>query len=354
MRIPLLSLLFIACSLLYGQDSVDFFNPYPEGYYETNVTRLVRTKGDDDTFMLRLQLIQHVNPENWRKDRVSVKQFYDGVPYLVTVQHFDTIFEKSNDSTFEYELLGGDNEVSMVFSPKGLVLHNLRHLQFLLDHYTLDTSINEHGTSVYKTGRSGDSIYYTYWHVFAGDSSIDHHQVHVRKIEKQEFQKRYEDDRSSMRYWKKYEPAAEKGIGEKEKRKSELVDSTIQWLQRFNITPNPIQRNQQGYTILYFYFDACLPCLYLKPVLADLSKNASISIVAVNTADEDTAMVLRNVSKHKLAHLPVVLSPDEAVSSFFHVSPVPTVIVFDSTGKELFRREGYTTELVEELKKLAK
>jgi len=112
-------------------------------------------------------------------------------------------------------------------------------------------------------------------------------------------------------------------------------------------------------TVLDFWATWCKPCMKFIPKLVELHaefKDKGVQFIGI---DEDSP---RNISKVKpLAHsigitYPVLLDTDQALMTDLLVGSLPTLIIFDNTGKVLFTHEGYShgdeDKIREEIEKL--
>jgi len=81
-----------------------------------------------------------------------------------------------------------------------------------------------------------------------------------------------------------------------------------------------------------FGSNSCLPCRQLRPILQEIEKE----------------------QKGKLEVLVIDIYEHRSLAARYRIQVMPTLVFFDSTGKEVFRREGFMpkTALMEELKKV--
>ena len=81
-----------------------------------------------------------------------------------------------------------------------------------------------------------------------------------------------------------------------------------------------------------FGSNSCIPCRQLRPILQEIKKE----------------------QEGKLEVLVIDIYKHRSLAAQHHIQVMPTLVFFDSTGKEVFRRQGFMpkTALMEELKKV--
>lgn len=84
--------------------------------------------------------------------------------------------------------------------------------------------------------------------------------------------------------------------------------------------------------LMDFGSNSCIPCRQLRPILQEIRKE----------------------QKGKLEVLVIDIYKYQALASQYRIQVMPTLVFFDSTGKEVVRRQGFMpkTALMEELKKI--
>lgn len=87
----------------------------------------------------------------------------------------------------------------------------------------------------------------------------------------------------------------------------------------------------------------CAPCVQELPGLAALA-GAEKGKLAVVTVSQDSPgqgdKVKAFLASHRVAALPAWLDPDNTLASTFHADVLPTTVLFDRDGKEVWRLTG--------------
>ncbi|MFH1122445.1 MAG: thioredoxin family protein, partial [Pseudomonadota bacterium] len=81
-----------------------------------------------------------------------------------------------------------------------------------------------------------------------------------------------------------------------------------------------------------FGSNSCIPCRQLRPILQEIRKEQAGNL----------EVLVIDIYKH------------QALAGQYRIQVMPTLIFFDSTGKEVFRHQGFMpkTALMEQLKKV--
>lgn len=97
-------------------------------------------------------------------------------------------------------------------------------------------------------------------------------------------------------------------------------------------------------TVVDFWASWCKPCVSAIPKLNELYsefKDQGVQFIGVNVdGPRNQAKVKPLVSSLNVGY-PVVFDPDQELSSMMNVSALPTLIIFNAKGKEVFVHEGF-------------
>jgi thiol-disulfide isomerase/thioredoxin len=112
-------------------------------------------------------------------------------------------------------------------------------------------------------------------------------------------------------------------------------------LRQLNGTPLPLAPLRGKVLVLSFWATWCGPCRELEPQFVQVAKgytgNPDIAFYAVNT-DEDESLVAPFLA-HEKWDVPTVYA--DGLDEFMKVDSLPTVLLFDRTGKITYRINGY-------------
>lgn len=115
-------------------------------------------------------------------------------------------------------------------------------------------------------------------------------------------------------------------------------------LRRIDGTTMPLDPLRGKVTVLSFWATWCGPCRQAEPIVSEVAKdyagNQDVAVLAVDT-DEDETLVASFVAREKW-RMPAVFA--DGLDDFLNVATLPTVIVFDRSGKVSFRVEGIDSE----------
>lgn len=92
-----------------------------------------------------------------------------------------------------------------------------------------------------------------------------------------------------------------------------------------------LSEQKAPYVLLNFWASWCVPCLKEFPSLVKLRKNISeenLLVVGINNDLENPRSVVKKFIKKYQLNFPQVLDKDESLTDFFHVSTLPTSILF--------------------------
>ncbi|EGB15717.1 alkyl hydroperoxide reductase/ Thiol specific antioxidant/ Mal allergen [Pseudodesulfovibrio mercurii] len=100
-----------------------------------------------------------------------------------------------------------------------------------------------------------------------------------------------------------------------------------------------LETNAGRPTMLFFWASWCPSCKQQIPELEELrkTKGDKINIVALSV-DENRDALTRYMDKHPM-DVPVYWG-DQAVARKFRVEAIPTLVIFDKTGKQIFAQAG--------------
>ncbi|WP_207264098.1 TlpA disulfide reductase family protein [Desulfovibrio sp. Huiquan2017] len=92
-------------------------------------------------------------------------------------------------------------------------------------------------------------------------------------------------------------------------------------------------------TMLFFWATWCPSCKQQIPELAELQKTRGdgINVIALSV-DENEDALKRYLDKHPLG-VPVYWG-DQALARKFRVEAIPTLVIFDKNGKQIFAQAG--------------
>ena len=84
----------------------------------------------------------------------------------------------------------------------------------------------------------------------------------------------------------------------------------------------------------------CAPCIKELPTLDRLSVERQMTVVAISQDDAPQSVVQKFLDGHEIVYLDAYHDPDMALSSAFGVQILPTTLLFDAKGKEVWRFTG--------------
>lgn len=134
------------------------------------------------------------------------------------------------------------------------------------------------------------------------------------------------------------------------------------WIILFSTSPSfassdtalgPYQLKGQP-TLVDFWASWCTPCLISFPLLQKIQVEyqGQVQFIAVNM-DSDLKAKDRFLKKNPLSFLHVT-DTDKELKSRFKVQALPTTLIFDSQGKEVFRLRGFDEGHEEKIRKALK
>jgi thiol-disulfide isomerase/thioredoxin len=84
----------------------------------------------------------------------------------------------------------------------------------------------------------------------------------------------------------------------------------------------------------------CAPCIKELPTLERLQAERSMKVVAVSQDNGPQSAVEDFLDSHQLLHLGAYHDPEMALSSALGVQVMPTTILYDAAGREVWRFTG--------------
>lgn len=112
-------------------------------------------------------------------------------------------------------------------------------------------------------------------------------------------------------------------------------------------------------TIVDFWATWCKPCVLAIPKLNEIYQDYSgrgVNFVSVNVDGPRNQAKVKPFAKAMGVSYPILLDPNQELVNELNVSAYPTLIVFNSKGKEVFVHEGFNLGdekiIREELEKL--
>lgn len=84
----------------------------------------------------------------------------------------------------------------------------------------------------------------------------------------------------------------------------------------------------------------CVPCVKELPTLQALGKSGGVSVIAISQDMAPRSSVDAFIDKHQLGELEVWHDPKMALSGSLGVQVLPTTILYDAAGKEVWRYTG--------------
>ena len=84
----------------------------------------------------------------------------------------------------------------------------------------------------------------------------------------------------------------------------------------------------------------CAPCVAELPTLDKLAASGTIRVVTVSQDSGDPAKVAAFLTGKGLAHLPAWLDPANDLSFHYATGTLPTTVLYDSAGREVWRYVG--------------
>lgn len=99
-------------------------------------------------------------------------------------------------------------------------------------------------------------------------------------------------------------------------------------------------------TVIDFWATWCKPCVNALPKINQLNedyKNQGVNFIGVNVDGPRNQAKVKPFSQSLNLNYAIVLDPDQEVLSELNASVLPTLIVLNSKGKEVYRHEGFTS-----------
>jgi peroxiredoxin len=100
----------------------------------------------------------------------------------------------------------------------------------------------------------------------------------------------------------------------------------------------------QELTLVDFWATWCKPCIIAIPELNKIYtdfKNEGISLIGVNIDSPRNQSKVRPFANARGMDYPVLLDPDQEMMKLMNVVVVPTLIIFNSSGEQVFSHEGF-------------
>lgn len=95
--------------------------------------------------------------------------------------------------------------------------------------------------------------------------------------------------------------------------------------------------------VVNFWATWCAPCIRELPSLMRLAatmKDYNLALIALSQDSQGAGTVAPFLEKNRLSGLPVFYDPKGAAARALHVSSLPTTLLIDAKGREVWRFEG--------------
>jgi thiol:disulfide interchange protein DsbD len=96
--------------------------------------------------------------------------------------------------------------------------------------------------------------------------------------------------------------------------------------------------------VMDFWATYCVPCLKEIPTFNQIHQQLAdrgVVVLGVSMDEDGGAPLVQSFLKSHPMNYPVVLASEKA-TDLFHINKLPTTLVYDRSGKQLQRFEGYT------------
>ena len=114
-------------------------------------------------------------------------------------------------------------------------------------------------------------------------------------------------------------------------------------------------------TLVDFWATWCKPCLLAIPELVKMQDDYSsqgLNVVGINIDSPRNKSKIRPFASSRSINYPILLDPDQEMMSELNVIYVPTLIIFDKDGNQVFIHEGFSSGdqvvIREEIEKILK
>jgi Thiol-disulfide isomerase and thioredoxins len=84
----------------------------------------------------------------------------------------------------------------------------------------------------------------------------------------------------------------------------------------------------------------CAPCVAELPTLQALAGKGTVRVLAISQDSGDPAAVAKFLADRKLDRLEPWIDPDSDLSFHYNTGILPTTVLYDSSGREVWRYAG--------------
>ena len=101
----------------------------------------------------------------------------------------------------------------------------------------------------------------------------------------------------------------------------------------------------ENLTVVDFWATWCKPCLLAIPELVKIQDDFAsqgVRIVGVNIDSPRNKSKIKPFASSRSINYTILLDPDQEMMSELNVIYVPTLIIFDNVGNQVFVHEGFT------------
>lgn len=132
-----------------------------------------------------------------------------------------------------------------------------------------------------------------------------------------------------------------------------LFYAFVGWSQIPDLQLKDLDQNQNSlealkgekYTVVDFWATWCKPCVAAIPKLNEIYAEFSdkgVNLIGVNVDGPRNQAKVKPLVRSLNVNYPILLDPDQELVNDLNVSAFPTLLVFNSKGKEVFVHEGFT------------
>ncbi len=93
-------------------------------------------------------------------------------------------------------------------------------------------------------------------------------------------------------------------------------------------------------TLINLWATWCGPCVLEMPMLDELANDGKLRVVTVSEDMQGAGKVVPFFAQRKFAHLEPWLDPDNILSQHYATGILPTTVLYDAAGREVWRMIG--------------
>lgn len=141
---------------------------------------------------------------------------------------------------------------------------------------------------------------------------------------------------------------------------SSFAQSTLEWnLESTNRQSVKLQTEAGSVlTVIDFWATWCKPCIKAMPKLQELYtqyQSMGVNFIGVSVDSPRNLSKVSPLAKSLGVKYPILLDPNSAFMNKMNVQSLPTLVLLDSEGNEVYRHQGFTRgdekQIEEEIKK---